>query len=257
MSLLEEIVGSTRTRIEESRERVPEDALRSVNEDLPPARSLSAALSGRGISLIAEIKRASPSAGDIGAGLDASETARRLAEAGADALSVLTEPHHFKGALEDLRAASGAGLPVLRKDFVLDEYQILESRAGGADAVLLIVRCLGERTSDLLDAATAAGLEALVEVFDETDMEIALRTRAPIIGINSRDLETFEVDLSRFELRSLIPSNRIAIALSGISSREDMLRVEAAGMDAVLVGEGLMRAPDPARKVAELLGTSS
>ncbi len=256
MSLLETIVDSTRSRIEQSREQVPDSRLRALSEGLAPVRSLSGALSGPGVSLIAEIKRASPSAGDIGAEMDASATAHRLAAAGADALSVLTEPEHFKGSLDDLKDASAAGLPVLRKDFILDEYQVLEARANGADAVLLIVRCLGDRTGDLLTAAREAGLEALVEVFDERDMDVALGTDAAMIGINSRDLETFEVDLSRFELRSLIPSDRIAVALSGISSRDDMVRVEAIGMDAVLVGEGLMRSPDPGAKVAELMGTS-
>lgn len=257
MSWLDKILDSTRARLERSRMNVSEEELMAVNGGLSPARSLSAALSGTGVSLIAEIKRSSPSAGDIDGALDAAATAERLAAAGAHALSVLTEPDHFSGSLGDLKAASAAGLPVLRKDFVLDRYQVLEARANRADAVLLIVRCLGSRIPQLLDAAGEAGVETLVEVFDEADMKIALETGAPIIGINSRDLETFEVDLSRFELRSMVPADRLVVALSGISTREDMMRVEDLGMDAVLVGESLMRAPDARRKVDELMGVSS
>lgn len=257
MSLLEKILGSTRSRLEQARMRVSEEELVAATRDMPPVRSLSAALSGSGVALIAEIKRGSPSAGDIDGKLDATSTAVRLADAGAHALSVLTEPDHFSGSLDDLRAATVAGLPVLRKDFVLDRYQILEARANGADAVLLIVRCLGASTKELLEAAIEAGTETLVEVSDEADMDVALEAGAPIIGINSRDLETLEVDLSRFDLRSLVPADRLVVGLSGISTREDMVRVEDLGMDAVLIGESLMRAPDARRKVDELMGASS
>lgn len=254
MPVLDSIVASTRARVRERRARLPEDQLLATAVPRE-VRSLKAALGSPGVALIAEIKRASPSAGDLDPSLDVGSLGRTLAGAGAAALSVLTEPEHFKGSLEDLAPARGAGLPVLRKDFLLEPYQVVESFAGGADAILLIVRCLGHQTSQLLARARELGLEALVEVFDEREMEIAVGSGAEIIGINSRDLDTLHVDPRRFELRDRIPPDRTAVALSGVATRADLVRVQALGMDAVLVGEALMRSRDPASKVAELLGT--
>jgi indole-3-glycerol phosphate synthase len=199
------------------------------------------------LSVIAEHKRRSPSAGTIREGSPLEEVIGAYERGGAAALSVLTDGPSFGGSLDDLRAARAASaLPILRKDFIVDGYQVDESVAAGADAILLIVAVLSaEELSSLHAAATAAGLAALVEVHDERELEAALAVGAGLIGINNRDLTTLEVDTGRtFALRPRVPDGKVVVAESGFSSREQLQRLAAAGVDAVLIGEALMRAPD-------------
>ena len=215
------------------------------------------------MALIAEIKRASPSKGDIAPGMDAAEQGLAYAKAGAAGISVLTEPTWFKGPLEDMLAVRDAldGLggtrpAVVRKDFVIDEYQVIEARAHGADAVLLIVACLDDDALGRLQSATEAlGMEALVEVNSASEMERALAIGATIIGVNNRDLRSFHVDLATTDrLAGMVPNGTLLAALSGIHNRADVERFAAAGAEAVLVGEALMLTPDPLAKARELLG---
>lgn len=255
MSFLEEILASTRLRIDELEELVTEDALEQRIASLPTPRGFTSALLGPGTAVIAELKRESPSAGPLNPDMNAADMARSFAEGGAAAISVLTEPDHFKGSREDLEAATAAGLPVLRKDFILDELQVLESRAWGADAVLLIVRCVGDRLDILLQATHALGMDALVEVFNEQDLAIALDAGAPVIGVNHRDLETFEVDPERTaKLAPQIPDDVLLVGLSGVTEPSDVAALRAAGAGAVLVGEALVTAEDPAAKLRQLRG---
>jgi indole-3-glycerol phosphate synthase len=210
---------------------------------------------GEGPGIIAEIKRASPSRGWIRKDLDAAETARSYAAGGACAVSVLTENRFFGGTLRDLseaRAACG-GLPVLRTDFVLDEYMVAESRAHGADLLLLIVAVLGEKTSEMVRMATEYGMEALVEVHDEEEMEIAAGSGATIVGINNRDLTSLRVDLNTAaRLLPQAPPGTVKVVESGISSRTDVTRFHDIGADAFLVGEAIVRSPDAAEAIRNL-----
>jgi indole-3-glycerol phosphate synthase len=210
-----------------------------------------------GIALIAEMKRASPSAGPIRPGASVSEIVRAYEAAGAAACSVLTEGSHFGGSLDDLvEARAACGLPLLRKDFLVDEYQVLEARAAGADAVLLIVAALGrQRLGDLMHAAAGLGMDSLVEVHDEDDAEVAVDAGAELIGINNRNLKTLEVDpATALRLLPDLPAGTVVVAESGIGSRADVLELERAGVDAILVGEALMRAPDPGDAIRALTG---
>lgn len=255
MSYLQDLLTSTRGRIDEARSKVSDDVLEQRIVSVPPARGFRRALQGGHPAIIGEIKRASPSKGPLRQDLDAAPLARAYADGGAAAISVLTEPDHFKGSIEDLQAATGAGLPVLRKDFILDPFQVQESRAIGADALLLIVRVLGDELDDLLRATTALGMDALVEVYDEVDLERALSAGAEMIGINHRDLETFEVDPERTaKLAPAIPEGVTIVGLSGVASRADVDALQEAGAHAALVGECLVTAPDPAAKLRELRG---
>lgn len=256
MSFLEEILASTRVRIDELEVLVTEDALEQRIASLPGPRGFTSALKGPGTAVIAELKRESPSAGPLNPDMNAADMARSFAEGGAAAISVLTEPDYFKGSREDLEAAAAAaGLPVLRKDFILDELQVLESRAWGADAVLLIVRCVGDRLDILLGATHALGMDALVEVFNEQDLAIAVGAGAQVIGVNHRDLETFEVDPDRTaKLAPQIPDDVLLVGLSGVKEPSDVAALRAAGAGAVLVGEALVTAEDPAAKLRQLLG---
>ena len=255
MSYLEDLLVSTRARVTEARGKVTDEALEQRISAVAPARSLKDALSGPRTAVIAEIKRASPSKGALRDDLDAGSLARSYAEGGADAISVLTEPTGFKGSLDDMKVALGADLPVLRKDFIIDPFQVMESRAEGADAILLIVRTVGDEFSSLFQATRSLGMDALVEVFDETDLERALEVGAEIVGINHRDLETFEVDPDRTaKLAPRIPDGVIVVGLSGVETRADVERLEAAGAHAVLVGESLVTAADPIAKLRELKG---
>lgn len=257
MSYLEDLLASTRIRIEETRAKVTEDALEQRVSSMAPARGFKAALSGPDVSVIAEIKRASPSKGPLNENLDAADLARSYAAGGAAAISVLTEPSGFKGSLDDLKAALSAGPPVVRKDFLLDPFQVLESRAEGADAVLLIVRTLGTELATLFTATKALGMDALVEVFDEPDLERALAVGADVIGINHRDLDTFEVDPERTaKLAPQVPEGVVVVGLSGVETRADVVRLAGAGAHAVLVGEALVTAADPIAKLRELRGVA-
>ncbi len=255
MSFLQDLLVATNSRVASAKAAIAEDALEQRIASAEPPRGFAAALTVQP-SLIAEIKRATPSKGDIARDLDPRKVAAAYAAGGAAAISVLTEPDHFKGSLDDLAAAREAGLPVLLKDFVVDPFQIHEARAWGADAVLLIVRCVGDDLGELQQTVRALGMDALVEVFDETDMERALSVGADLIGINHRDLETFEVDLDRTaKLAPMVPDSVTVVALSGVSERAEVEALVAAGARAVLVGTSLVTADDPAAKIRELLGS--
>jgi indole-3-glycerol phosphate synthase len=212
---------------------------------------------GDGPGIIAEIKRASPSRGWIARELDAARTAARYARGGACAVSVLTEGHFFKGSLQDLGDASAASgsVPVLRKDFVLDDYMLAESRAWGADLVLLIVAVLGDETRRMVRLARSHGLDPLVEVHDEGEMEIARDSGAGLVGINTRDLRTLKVNLSvASRLLSLVPRGATAIVESGIATAADVVRFAAQGARAFLVGESIVASGNPEEKIAALAG---
>lgn len=255
MSYLTDILASTRARVDGVRTKLNEAALEQRIASVEPPRGFARALTDEGIAIIAEIKRATPRAGALDLDLDAARLAAAYAGGGAACISVLTEPDHFKGSIEDLQAARTAGLPVLRKDFVIDEMQILESRAAGADAVLLIVRILDERLQELVAAIQTLGMDALVEVHDEAELERALEAGARVIGVNHRDLETFEVDPDRTaKLAPLLPEDALLVALSGVSTRAEIEALERAGAAAVLVGESLVTSPDPAAKLRALRG---
>jgi anthranilate synthase/indole-3-glycerol phosphate synthase/phosphoribosylanthranilate isomerase len=215
------------------------------------------------MALIAEVKRASPSKGDIAPGMDAVAQAMKYARGGAAGISVLTEPAWFKGSLQDMagvRAAVeslGASRPaILRKDFIIDEYQVIEARVHGADAVLLIVAALDDaKLGRLMARSRELGMEPLVEVNTALEMERALAAGARVVGINNRDLRSFRVDLGTTgRIAGMAPRDVLLAALSGISTRADVERFQAAGAGAVLVGESLMVAPDPAEKIRELRG---
>jgi indole-3-glycerol phosphate synthase len=223
---------------------------------LPPAADFEGALRTPDVSLIAEVKRASPSAGDI-AEVDAGTQAEAYQAAGAAAVSVLTEPRHFNGSLADLRAVRRrTTVPVLRKDFLVHPSQIIESRAEGADAVLLISAALSPaELEELRLAAEDLGMSALVEVHSERDLDRAMGSGARMIGVNARDLETLEVDTdAALALAERVPPDLLLVVESGIRTRRQVERAVRAGAHAVLVGESLMRAADPAAAVRELLG---
>ena len=223
-------------------------------ESMPPARGFVAAL--RGGTVVAEMKRRSPSGGTLRGALDPAAVARGYADAGATALSVLTDGPDFGGSLDDLVAARGAAdIPVLRKDFTVDPIQVAEARVAGADAVLLIVAVLDDDTlTACLDAARRCGLDALVEVHDETEARRAVDAGAACIGVNNRDLRTLRTDLATFaRVRSGIPHDVVCVAESGVRDEADVHRLVADGADAVLVGETLMRSGDPGAACAALV----
>lgn len=250
MSLLNEIVENKRREVD-ARKAAPRAAIAPT-----PWRDFASALRAPGLSVIAEIKRRSPSRGPIRDTLDPSEVARDYAAAGAAAISVLTESKWFGGSDADLALARAAvPLPILRKDFTLDAFQIREAGALGADAVLLILRILTEiELRSMLAVARDAGLAALVEVHNERELECAVSAGAAIIGINSRDLDTLRIDLdAALRLRARIPPASLAVAESGIHTADDVRRVADAGFDAMLIGESLLRAANPGLKLRELL----
>jgi indole-3-glycerol phosphate synthase len=247
VSALDRIVEDTRSEVDRRRESVPLSRLEQVIAERPEGRPFEEALLRPGISVIAEHKRRSPSAGTIREGATVEAIAGAYERGGAAALSILTEPFHFAGSLDDLRAARAAtALPVLRKDFIVDPYQLYESAAAGADAILLIVAALEpDPLYELLREARALDLDALVEVHDEPELEIALAVEADILGINNRDLVDFSVDIERtYELLSDIPAGKTVVSESGYSRREELDELERVGVDAVLIGETLMRAED-------------
>jgi indole-3-glycerol phosphate synthase len=262
-AILDRIVAAKRQELERRRRDEPLGILRTrLAQAAPPTTSLAQALRGPSLGLIAEVKRASPSRGVLRADLDPQALARTYAGGGAAAISVLTEKQDFQGSLDDLRAVravlDGRGeprLPLLRKDFLFDAYHLFEARVYGADAVLLIVAILNPALlAELLALARTLGLECLVEVHDERELERALAADAQVIGINNRDLRTFEVDLALTErLRPLIPQDRVVVAESGIHNRADVERLRALGVNAVLIGEALVTAEDPGAKIRELL----
>lgn len=257
MSFLDEILRRKVAEVEAGKAARPERALRAAAASAPPPRSLFAALSPRGgpVRVVAEVKRRSPSAGAIDASLDAPGQARRYAAAGAAAVSILTDGPGFGGSLADLEAARAAvALPLLRKDFVVDRWQLWEARAAGADAALLIAAALpGEALRRLLDDCRQAGLEALVEVHHPAEAEAALGAGAVLVGVNNRDLRTFQVDLSAGErVLPLLPAGVKAVAESGVRGPADVRRLRAAGAANFLVGEALVRAADPGALLRQL-----
>jgi indole-3-glycerol phosphate synthase len=252
---LTRILETTRAALPALRARTGELERAAARAPTPP--SFGAALLRERVALVAEVKRRSPSAGSIREDLDPADRAERYARHGAAAVSVLTDGPFFGGSIADLEAVvARVRVPVLRKDFILEETQILETRAAGAAAVLLIVRALSEaRLRALLGFAAGAGLDALVEVHTAAELESALAAGARIVGVNSRDLDTFRIDVdAAWALLGSVPFDRVAIAESGMASVADVERAAAAGADAVLVGTALSAAADPAAQVAALTG---
>lgn len=257
MSVLSRIVDSTRSDLERRRRAVPLSELEARLAGPRDDRPFSEALTGPGVSIIAEHKRRSPSAGTIRDGATVAEVVCAYERGGASALSILTEEQHFGGSLDDLREARRAThLPILRKDFIVDPYQVYETAASGADALLLIVAALEfNDLQRLYGEAAAIDLDVLVEVHDEDELEAALEIDCDVIGINNRDLSDFTVDLNRtFDLLSDIPAGKLVVSESGLYTREQLEELERVGVDAVLVGERLMRAPDPEEALRELCG---
>ncbi|HZP81872.1 MAG TPA: indole-3-glycerol phosphate synthase TrpC [Chthonomonadaceae bacterium] len=263
MSMLSEILATKRTEVEYLRAKVSLPLLQERLIDAPPTRDFRAALaSASGTAIIAEVKKASPSKGIIRADFDPLEIARIYAANGAACLSVLTDEKYFQGKLQYLREIRDiVSLPLLRKDFIIDPWQILESRAAGADAILLIVAALAPK--DLryfLQVAQQYSLAALVEVHDREELEEALDAGADLIGINNRDLHTFRTTLTTtLDLLQTLPHapNRLIVSESGIFTRADITQLAEAGVDAVLIGEALMSVPDIGAKLRELRGASS
>ena len=255
MSVLDRIVDSTRADVARRRDAVPLSELERQASGTREDRPFSEALTRPGISLIAEHKRRSPSAGEIRLGASVTEIVQAYERGGAAAVSVLTEERHFGGSLDDLREARAASvLPILRKDFVVDPYQVYESAVAGADAILLIVAALGEDDLVLLHReALGIDLDVLVEVHDEAELERAVAIEASLIGVNQRDLVTFEVDDARASrVGAAIPASAVRVAESGIRGPEDAAALAAAGFDAVLVGELLVTSGDPEAACAAL-----
>ena len=256
--MLDQILSDARSRADDLMGCGP--MYRKASSALSPVQPFSDALGGGGLSIIAEVKRRSPSRGVLAAGLDAVSQALIYESAGASAISVLTEPLHFDGSLDDLSEVRDAvSIPVLRKDFLLQPDQVWEARAFGADAVLLIVAVLGrDGLGVMMDAATDAGVDALVEAHDRVEAEIALEAGATLVGVNNRDLTTFETDLMVAEAIADVVSEPgiTTVAESGIHEPEDAERMRNAGYDAILVGEALVVAADPADALARLVGRS-
>jgi indole-3-glycerol phosphate synthase len=259
-TILDKIVATKREELRQAKTTLPEDRLRRQAAAAPPAHDFFAAVARPGpIRLIAEVKKASPSKGLIRADFDPVRIARIYQEHGASAISVLTDEPYFQGSLDNLRRVREAvDLPLLRKDFIIDPYQVLEARAAGADAVLLIAECLDDSTlRTLYEAVEACGMTPLVELYEPENLPRVLALGARLIGINNRDLRTFEVDLEQtLRLARRIPGDRIVVGESGIRGRADAQRLQSAGIGAMLVGESLMAQPDLGAAVDELLGKS-
>jgi anthranilate synthase/indole-3-glycerol phosphate synthase/phosphoribosylanthranilate isomerase len=265
-TILDTIVERRRQDVAAARAAVPMEELESRLGAAPPALDFVERLRREApMAVIAEVKRASPSKGDIAPGIDAAEQALKYARAGAAGISILTEPTWFKGSLDDLCRSRDALEPMgpdrpglLRKDFLIDRYQVVEARVAGADSVLLIVASLDdEALCDLMAASRSLGMEPLVEVNNASEMERALDAGANLVGVNNRDLRDFSVDLGTTDrLAGMVKDGVLLAALSGIGSRADVERFQSVGAAAVLVGEALMRAPDPAELVRELRGVS-
>ena len=254
MTILDTILATTRQDLEQRKRKVPLGEIATLP---PPKRpSFRNALAQPGLKVIAEFKRRSPSAGEIRTGSSVAEIARAYEAGGAAAMSVLTEQRNFDGSLDDLRAAAAAcELPLLRKDFIVDPYQLHEAAAAGASAVLLIVAALGkDELRSLHEAAQELSLDVLVEVHDAGELALAASVGAELIGVNNRDLRDFSVDAARtFALLAAMPAGAIVVSESGISTAADLRELNAAGVDAALIGEHLMGAADPAGALRELL----
>jgi indole-3-glycerol phosphate synthase len=253
VTILDQILQRKREEVIAALSVMPLETLRRYADVAPPARSFGAALQGPGISVIGEIKRASPSAGIFAPDLDSVATAQLYEASGASAISVLTDSDFFHGSVEDLELAREAtSLPILRKDFIFDRYQVYQSRVMGADAILLIVAAVDDLVG-LLGVAQDIGLSCLVEVHDEDEVEQALLAKADIIGINNRDLRTFDTTLKVTEdLCQQLPDDVIIVSESGIKEPADVERLGRAGIDAILVGESLVRSSSPAQYLRAL-----
>lgn len=256
---LEEIVENRREEVTALKEVVFEGTLKKKIFDLPRPRDFEEALLKPGLSIIAEIKKASPSAGNINikTSFDIPTLTRIYEQSGAAAISILTEERYFQGSLDHLKEAKKfTSLPLLRKDFIFDPYQIYEARVFGADAVLLVAAILEKNLlEELIELTSQLGMTPLVEVHTLEELQKVTETEASVIGINNRDLHTFEVDLkTTFELYSHIPSDKIVISESGIKTRKEVEELEKLGINAILVGETLLKSENIAKKIAELLG---
>ena len=263
-TILDEIVASRAAEIDRQRCAVSLESVRAAAETAEAALDFHGALAKPNISLIAEMKRKSPAGGELRADLDPADMAQTYVEFGASALSVLTEPFYFDGKMADMRDAGGvahsSGVPVLQKDFVFDEYQIYEARANGADAILLIIAILDESALRTLQGlGHELGMGVLVEVFDLEELDLAMKIDPPILGVNNRNLKTLETSLGHFEeIATLTNSDRVLVAESGMKSGANVRRMEAAGADAVLVGEALMRAGSSAGSLtSEITGQAT
>jgi indole-3-glycerol phosphate synthase len=257
-TILDQIVAAKRTEVERLKAAIPEAELRARLRTAPPVRDFFTPLAAVGpIKLIAEVKKASPSAGLIRADFDPVVIAKAFEKHAATCISVLTDEPHFQGRLEYLaQIRAAAGIPLLRKDFILDEYQLVEARVAGADAVLLIAECLDDcNLRKLFNAACELGMTPLVELYDPENLQRVFDAGATLIGVNNRNLHTSEVDLAHtIELRNRVPDECVLVAESGIKTRADVERLEAAGVDAILVGESLTREADIGAAVDRLLG---
>jgi indole-3-glycerol phosphate synthase len=255
VTVLERILEAKRAEIAASKKAVPESALKAKLGQAGAPRDFVGALRARDPAVVAEIKKASPSRGVLREHYDPAAIAASYERGGAACLSVLTDREFFQGSPEHLRAARAAcALPVLRKDFVVDPYQVLESRALGADCILLIAACLSREVMGELEAgAESLGMAVLVEVHDANELEAALALRTPLLGINNRDLRTFETRLeTTLELLDRVPADRLVITESGILAPADVRRMRGAGVKAYLVGEAFMRAPDPGNALKQV-----
>lgn len=259
-NILQQIVAHKREEIARTKAAVPAAQLQQQNASAPPVRDFVAALKARHpLGLIAEVKKASPSAGLIRAEFDPVSIARTYAEHGAACVSVLTDEKYFQGSLEYLTQIRAAiDLPVLRKDFIIDRYQVLEARAAGADAILLIAECLDDaELADLYGYAGELGMQCLVELYDPANLERVLRLDPPLVGVNNRNLKTMTTDLQHcITLRKQIPAEILMVGESGIHGRADVERLQNAGIHAILVGETLMKSPDIGAKVDQILGAT-
>jgi indole-3-glycerol phosphate synthase len=258
-TVLDRILESRRAEVEHRKKVLPETALKYGVKAASPVRDFSAALSRDGLNVLAELKPASPSHGVLREPFDPPALATALESAGAAALSVLTESEFFRGSLKNLRdARKSVNLPVLRKDFIFDPWQVWETRANDSDSLLLMVAVLQDaQLRDLIALTREVGMEPLVEVHTADELDRALSAGSRIIGVNNRDLKTLEVRVeTSFELIARIPDHCIAISESGLRSHDDLRKLREAGFDAFLIGEHLMLAPDPAAALVQLLGTA-
>jgi indole-3-glycerol phosphate synthase len=260
LTVLDEILAGVRADVATRQEQVPLEAVKAAAGAAPAALDAFTALRAPGVGVIAEVKRASPSQGQLAEIADPADLAREYADGGARCVSVLTENRWFGGSLDDLSAVRAAvAVPVLRKDFIISSYQVHEARAYGADMVLLIVAALDQNTLvGLLERIESLGMTALVEVHTEDEADRALAAGARVIGVNARNLATLEVDRSVFErIAPGLPNNVVKVAESGVRGPHDLIRYAAAGADAVLVGEGLVTQKSPRDAVAELVTAGS
>lgn len=257
MTILDQIIARTRTTISVDQAATPTAELEAMLADVPPCLDFHAALAaGDAVQLIAEVKKASPSAGLIRDDFDPVEIALCYERGGAACISVLTDEPFFQGSLVYLRQIRKAvNLPLLRKDFIVDRYQLLQTRVAGADCVLLIAECLSpDQLRRLHDEAAELGLQTLIELYEAENLDAVLATGTRLVGVNNRDLRSFEVSLDHtLELRPLIPQDRLVVGESGIRSHDDLLYLGAGGVKAVLVGESLMRQSDIAAATGRLL----